>query len=133
MRKTINGKAFEIPDAVWVVAGMSDFVPQGRAFRTVGDPVHSIQEVPIIDVEPPDRAPLIDENRMLLLLKQFSSNEAIYNIQVEQARSGAYKYTVYHGVHRYYASAAAGYLYLPVIEMKPEDMTRLREVFQRKR
>jgi alkylation response protein AidB-like acyl-CoA dehydrogenase len=70
---------------------------------------------------------------MLSLLKQFAGNEAVHAIQIEQARSGAYKYTVYHGVHRYYASVAAGYLYLPVVEMKPEDMSRLREVFERKR
>ncbi len=52
--------------------------------------------------------------KMIPVLKGLATNEKLPPIEVNRENDG-YIYKLYDGVHRYYAAAALGYSYIPVI------------------
>jgi hypothetical protein len=118
MRSVVNGKQFEIPDTWWEAGGMLGFTPYAKAFSVVPPQDDSIVVVPISDIAPPERAPSVkffDEERMIAILRAFHSGTPLPPVKVKDTSAPPYRYKVYDGYHRYYASAAAGFSVLHVI------------------
>jgi hypothetical protein len=112
---------FEIPDDWWIEAGMPEFVRQSSAYRST-----TIDLVALDDIEPPFRLPNkpldwrgFDHARMVSILKGFVAGEAIPPIDLlilptlNDISGQPFKYRVLAGVHRFYASIAAGFEFLP--------------------
>jgi hypothetical protein len=118
MRSIVNGKQFEIPDAWWDAGGMSRFTPRAKAYRAVLSQNDATIAVPMSDIAPPDRdlnVPSFCEERMIAILRAFHTDTALPPVEVKETSDAPYRYRVYDGYHRYYASAGAGFLDLPVI------------------
>jgi hypothetical protein len=110
---------FVIPDDWWQFCDMENFRPATTFYlysqRDVG--VHT---VPIAEVRPPERDAGVvgfHKNRLAPILLAFTSDRcAVPAVPVrELAGSDPYRYEVFDGYHRYYASITAGYTRLPVI------------------
>lgn len=119
MRSTVNGRPFEIPDVWWDAGGMLGFTPCARAFSVAPQNADdTIVDVPISDVTPPERNSGVqpfNEERMISILSAFRSGTPLPPIEVNETSAPPYRYKVYDGYHRYYASAAAGFSNLAVI------------------
>ena len=118
--KTANGIPFEIQDDWWVFAEMDGFTRNGGAFYPYAPGSEEVQIVPLVDIEPPTRAlgvPPFKKYKLVPLLLAFSSPEcALPPVEVcSVAPSGPYRFKVFNGYHRYYASIAVGYTALPVV------------------
>jgi len=121
--KTPSGIDFEIPDDWWSFAEMNDF-SVCRTTYTHGRPESypeeiETREVSLDEIEPPMRAQGIAQfhkSRMLPILLAFRfPGCALPPVQVRlKIPSGRYRFKVYDGFHRYYASVAAGFTHLPV-------------------
>jgi hypothetical protein len=112
---------FEIPDDWWVEAGMLEFVRRTSAYRSL-----MADLVALDDIEPPFRLlskPLdwrgFDHVRMVSILKAFVTGATIPPIDLlilptlNDISGQPFKYRVLGGVHRFYASIAAGFEFLP--------------------
>jgi hypothetical protein len=110
---------FEIPDAWWSEAGMSAFTPAGAAYRSTVAATHSI---PLRDIEPPFRLPEVpkyfrgfDRKRMIHILARIAADDEIDPVDVlilpplPDISRPPFRFRVLHGVHRFYASIAAGF------------------------
>lgn len=114
---------FEIPDDWWAEAGMAGFVPTRGSYRSRADAII----VRLRDVEPPSRLPecLLDfkgfsRDRMVRVLSGFVTDAEIEPVTVAMyppvdLPPAIFRYRVWDGVHRFYASVAAGFEYLPVV------------------
>ncbi|SPP98042.1 protein of unknown function [Bradyrhizobium vignae] len=81
-----------------------------------------VQIVPIGDVERDPGIPILKKYKLLPVLFAFQSPEcALPPIEVYRDSSGAYRFTVHNGFHRFYGSVAAGYVHLPVLVREPFD------------
>lgn len=113
-----NGIPFEIQDEWWVFAEMDCFTRNGDAYPHASG-CKEVQIVPLVDIEPPTRAhgvPPFKKYKLVPILLAFSSPEcALPPVEVcTAAPSGPYRFKVFNGYHRYYASIAVGYTALPV-------------------
>lgn len=113
-----------IPDEWWNEAGMLGFEPRTRAY-----PSNSTSIVPISEIEPPARnvgVPFFDRERMISVLREFAQGAVVFPIEVNELPSrGQYRYRVYHGMHRFYASIRAGYKFIPVVVVPIVDLNKL--------
>jgi hypothetical protein len=120
--KTPSGEPFEIPDEWWNCAEMDGF---SRGVRTafVHDPTLSYKptmELAIAEIKPPTRNPgvaLFEKSRMISILRAFRTSAQLPAVEVRELDTrggGRYRYSVYHGCHRFYASIAVGYVHLPI-------------------
>jgi hypothetical protein len=113
---------FEIPDDWWMEAGMRDFACQSVAYKsTTEDPADLVA---LDVVEPPFRTvPLdwrgFDHARMVSILTGFVGGTTIQPIDLlilpalNDISRRPFEYRVLHGFHRFYASTAAGFQFLP--------------------
>ena len=113
---------FEIPNEWWIESGMQGFEVNGTAFRSLDDAV----QVPLQNIEPPFRLVTypkdwrgFDRSRLVSVLNGIATGATIDPVPVsaialtEYPRS-PFEYRVRNGYHRFYASIAAGFEYLPV-------------------
>ena len=119
MEFTVNGKRFQISNECWQRSGMRDFVPSGSAYTAISEETEPIIMAPIADISPPERdlgnKLVFYKERMEAVLGAISKIIPLPPIEVEQSECGGYRYKLSHGVHRYYASAAAGFSHVPVV------------------
>jgi len=114
---------FEIPDEWWNEAGMQRFRPAGPAYRSTS----AATTIPLRQLEPPFRYPEVpkdfhgfDRSRLTRVLKGFVAGDEIEPVSVlilpplADISRPPFPYRVLDGVHRFYASVAAGYEFLPV-------------------
>jgi hypothetical protein len=119
--QTGSGAPFEIPTDWWERAGMLRFVRRTPhyAFTDTG----RVRIVPIAEIAPLSRSPNLpgysrdgfDERRMVSVLSAFCSGAPLPPVEVNECDSGGFRYALYDGMHRFYASIAAGYPLLPVV------------------
>lgn len=125
--KTPDGiVSFRIPDEWWLFAEMSSFSRAGGGYYPYETKAHDrdIVVVPLRDVEPPLRAanvPPFKKYKLMPILFAFLSPEcALPPVEVHYvAPATNYRFKVYNGYHRYYASLAAGFTKLPVVIREP--------------
>jgi hypothetical protein len=118
MRNIVNGKQFEIPDTWLDTAGMLEFTPYAKTFSVVPPQNGGLVVVPISGIAPPERAPgvkFFDKERMIKILRAFHDGTPLPPVEVNDTSTFPYRYKVYDGYHRYYASAAVGFSDLHVI------------------
>jgi hypothetical protein len=114
---------FEIPDEWWFEAGMADFVPLGPAYRSIA----AATLIPLRAIEPPFRFPEspldwhgFDRVRLICILSGFVKGDEIKPVPVVElppadVPPAPFRYRVRDGVHRFYASVAAGFQCLPAV------------------
>jgi len=113
---------FEIPDEWWDEAGMPGFKPEGTAYWVTGN----AKLVPLEDIEPLycKHAKTrdwcgFDHERMVRILKSIANGEEMKPVPLmalpyaDVSSRMTYGYRALDGFHRYYASIAAGFQYLP--------------------
>jgi hypothetical protein len=108
--------SFEIPDDWWDEAGMRGFMAQSLSYQLPANV--SAPPVPLNEVLRPPRAVVYDfggfgRTRMVHVLKEIATTLAIYPVDMEIINSGAFRYGLRHGFHRYFASVAAGFTHIP--------------------
>jgi hypothetical protein len=114
---------FELPDAWWSEAGMSRLARRELAYRSTAADV-----LPLDEIEPPFRLPSAPcdwhgfaRERMVAIFKGFVGDIAIPPIVVfpipplHDLSGDPFKYRVADGFHRFYASIAAGFHYVPAV------------------
>jgi hypothetical protein len=114
--------SFDIPDEWWAEAGMENFTPPGRSYRTTGN----AQLVPLDEIEPLYCKHMkcrdwcgFDRERMIRVLKSIAAGEELKPVPLttlpysELPSRATYAYRALDGFHRYYASIAAGFECLP--------------------
>ena len=106
----------QVPPEWLTEAGLRDFKPASPAFRCDGPHVL----IPLAEIECPRRNPgvTLDRNgfgreRMMNILIGIQRGDAMPPIQIEAADSGPRRFRLRAGFHRYYASLAVGYSYVP--------------------
>ncbi|HXQ51990.1 MAG TPA: hypothetical protein VN802_12915 [Stellaceae bacterium] len=120
---------FEIPDAWLGEAGIAGFTRTETAYRSSQDAVL----VPLREIEPPYRKPALardwrgfERARLISILKGIIAGAEIEPVPLLElpagsfvvptfVRPGPYDYQVRNGFHRFYASIAAGFEYLPAV------------------
>ncbi len=89
-------------------------------------PIASLVAIP--KIEPlwrslPDGIPearlFATKKRLADILRGFRTNDQMPPIWISKNRSGHYSYKIQHGVHRFYASIAAGFSHIPAIVVEP--------------
>jgi hypothetical protein len=121
--RTPAGILFEIPDEWWACAEMEGFSRGGNQSYSCCPISDNVEIVPLAEVGPPTRSsgvPPFKKYKLVPVLFGFQSPEApLPAITVlRKAPPDKYRYKIYNGYHRYYASAAVGYPSLPVIIME---------------
>lgn len=124
---------FEIPDEWWEEAGMTKFSCTRPAYRSTAAAIL----VPFREIEPPFRLPEarlelngFDRSRLVSVLRGFVSASEIEPVPLICLPSAAFppapfKYRVRNGYHRFYASVAAGFEYLPaLVDGEPPTCTQ---------
>ena len=104
---------FEIPDTWLVRSGLTGVSLAGDHF--VSDEAEAVLDIQL--VTSPVRKPGVrwfHEDRMLQILTTFVSNQSLPPVDVDQPPQGPLPYRVRNGLHRYYASVAAGFRRIPV-------------------
>jgi hypothetical protein len=114
---------FEIPDSWWADAGMAAFCPGAPSYISTPDAI----VVPLREIEPPFRNPKVmldwcgfDRSRMIRVLSWMATGAEIPPVQVvalppADDPAAPFAYRVCDGFHRFYASVAAGFEMLPVV------------------
>jgi hypothetical protein len=114
------GGTFEIPDEWWRFADMNTFSLDGARCFPV-DPARVDDLVPVVDIEPPERDPGVapfKKAKMVPILMAFVSSNALPPIEVCRLGVAApYRYRLYDGYHRFYASVAVGYPMVPIADV----------------
>jgi hypothetical protein len=118
--RTPSGLLFDIPDEWWVCTDMDRF-SRGESQFWAGS--QNVQIVPLAEVEPPSGdagIPPFKKYKLIPVLFGFQSPESsLPPVHVLLKNfPGPYRFKVYDGYHRYYASVAAGYPNLPVVLME---------------
>lgn len=119
--QTGSGVQFEIPTDWWERAGMLRFVRRipHYTFTDTG----RVRIVPIVEISPFRRSPNLagysrdgfEKRRMVSILTAFCTGAPLPPVEVNECGSGGFRYVLYDGMHRFYASIAAGYPLLPVV------------------
>jgi hypothetical protein len=116
---------FDFPDDWWTGAGMADFVPTTRAYRTI--PASQILTVSIEDVGPVDLARRLHifrdseeegtaRSRVVRICRGFLRGEAIPPVEVVDGKPDyGHRFKLTHGAHRLYCSLAAKFTHIPVV------------------
>ncbi len=119
---------FEIPDSWWVEAGMPGFTPQRKAYNST---TKATRVVSLRDIEPPFRFPEypkdwrgFDRLRLVSILKGFVTDAQIEPVPLvalpdEEFPPSPFRFRVCNGLHRFYASVAAGFEGLPSVITEP--------------
>jgi hypothetical protein len=109
---------FELPDEWWIKSGMSGFQPTTSSYISTTSSQWPIAVVHLSEIRPPrrnDGAEQFREADMTRVLEGFVSGAIIPPIVVhELPESNGFRYGVRDGFHRFHASAAAGFEYIPV-------------------
>ena len=108
---------FEIPDDWWDEAGMVEFQPTSQTYCVAPNDKWLLKIVALDEVKPPTRSPGVrwfDQTRMVYFLECIVLGDAIPPIEVHEPPNTELRYEVRDGFHRFYASVAAGFKYLPV-------------------
>ncbi len=118
--KTPGGQAFEIPTDWWRFADMETFSRNEMRCYPV-DPAAVDDLVPITEIEPPTRdagvAPF-KKAKLVPILMAFASSHRLPPVEVNRLKPSAeYRYRIYDGFHRYYASVAVGYPMVPIVDV----------------
>ena len=100
---------------------MSDFVPKASSYTA--ESRGPFQVVPVSDVAPIRRAPGLagfspdgfDEQRLKSIFDALLHDTPLPPAEVNECASGAFRYKLYNGVHRFYVSVAAGFSHLPIV------------------
>jgi hypothetical protein len=113
---------FEIPDEWWVAAGMAGFAASQPAYRSAA----GAKLVSLREIEPPHLDPAnprdwcgFDRFRMLRILSGLKDGVEMRPVPLlelavdEVPSSKSYAYRPLDGYHRFYASIAAGFQFLP--------------------
>jgi hypothetical protein len=124
--RNTEGGLFEIPTEWCEAAGAPNFVQEPPYCYEVS-PDTGCRVVLVSEVAPPKRKPGLKgfskdgfaEEKMVSILRAFRDHSALPPIEVNEISAGHYRYKVYDGVHRCYASVAAGFSHLPVT-IKPD-------------
>ncbi len=119
--RTGSDVRFEIPTEWWERAGMPGFARRALHY-TVTD-TERVRVVPIAEVVAPKRMSNLqgysrdgfDQDRMISVLSAFTTGAPLPPVEVTENVSGPARYTLYDGMHRFYASIAARYSHLPII------------------
>ena len=104
---------FEIPDTWLVCSGLTGASLAGDHF--VLDDAEAVLDIRL--VSSPVRKPGVQwfhQDRMLPILTAFVSNQSLPPVDVDQPPQGPLPYRVRDGLHRYYASVAAGFRRIPI-------------------
>jgi hypothetical protein len=113
---------FEIPDDWWIEAGMPDFARESGAYKSTTADLFALDVV-----EPPFRLRTqprdwrgFDRARTVSILRGFVAGATIPPIDLlilpalkDIASRQPFEYRVLNGYHRFYASLAAGFEFLP--------------------
>ena len=113
---------FELPTEWWEAGGLLTFKQSASAYRSApGAAIVALREI-----EPPFRFPEhpkdwrgFDRERMVRILQGFANGAEIEPVPVVDVRGVEYpepqfRYLICNGLHRFYASIAAGFTHLPV-------------------
>jgi hypothetical protein len=112
---------FELPDEWWSEAGMQNWAPPGVAYNSTA----AVRFVPLDQVQPPFRWHSVpkdwrgfDRFRLLKIFEGFKNGADIepvplYENPPREFPPIQYRFEVINGVHRFYASVAAGFECLP--------------------
>lgn len=107
----------EIPSEWWSEAGMGGFKPSTPSYAS-----DATDLVRILEIQPPSRnagVRYFERARMIAVLKGFVENALIPPIEVNEITDlGRHRYQVHNGFHRFYASLAAGFEFIPIV-VKP--------------
>ncbi|MGI9070875.1 MAG: hypothetical protein ACR2JB_06015 [Bryobacteraceae bacterium] len=123
---------FVIPDEWWAEANITDFTPAAPAYVSMQPPYpdDAIPPVaplvlPVDEIKPVERdlqeipgAPLFgsgSKERLLRIFHAIRANEPLPPVEVIRQTSGFYRYHLYHGAHRFYASIAARFTHIPAV------------------
>jgi hypothetical protein len=126
---------FEIPDAWLAEAGFDKFTPSAPAYHSDAD---GMKLVPLREIEPPYRLCAyakdwlgFDRARLVDVLKGIVDSANIKPVPLMQLPPGnrlvivQYRYRVRDGFHRFYASIAAGFEFLPATVNTLEELSEL--------
>jgi hypothetical protein len=121
--RTPAGMSFEIPDEWWACADMDKFSKGPNLFYPCMPGSQKVDIVPLAEIEPPQRGngiPPFKKYKLLPILFGFQSPESpLPPVEVLRKETFAqYRFKVFNGYHRYYASIAVGYPSLPVFVMQ---------------
>jgi hypothetical protein len=113
-----HDRSFDIPDEWWQFAVDPSWNPGGTLYPWCASATN-VQRLLLVDVEPPERDPgiaLFKKYKLIPVLMAFQSPEcALPPIEVENVSGSAFPYRVMNGLHRFYASVAVGYTYVPAV------------------
>jgi hypothetical protein len=118
----------DLNDEWWTEAGMHNFVPASRAYRSSDRDAVEVRIAEIGPVGPERRlkgvfrdnldAGIPVRNRVLDILRGFKCREAIPPVEIIEGDAGyGYRYKLTHGAHRLYLSIAAGFTHVPTIKV----------------
>jgi hypothetical protein len=121
--RTPAGMSFEIPDEWWACADMNKFSKGENQSYSCWPGSQKVDIVPLAEIEPPQRGdgiPPFKKYKLVPILFGFQSPESpLPPVEVlRQEPPTQYRFKVFNGYHRYYASIAVGYLSLPVFVME---------------
>jgi hypothetical protein len=114
---------FEIPDEWWVAAGMDGFNRLSECFRSTDGAVL----VSLTDVEPPSRLQEcrldfrgFDKERLVSILRGIATGAEIAPVPLRELPRDEffripYDYQLLDGYHRFHASVAVGFKFLPAL------------------
>ena len=114
---------FEVPDEWWSEAGMVGFTPRARSYRSA----LTANLIPLREIEPPFRFPEypldwrgFSRDRLIAILSGIAADAEIDPVPVIEVPPtdvppAVFRYRVHNGLHRFYASVAAGFECLPVV------------------
>lgn len=109
---------FEIPDQWWAAAGMNGWEFYASSYVATSDPQYPTAVVPLSEVAAPVRnmnVAWFKEQRIVDILRGFRVGDKLPPIEVDEPPTNTgFRYRVRDGFHRYYASAAVGFIQLPV-------------------
>jgi hypothetical protein len=124
---SVGGVDFQIPDEWWAAAGMEAFATSRRGYRrhppTNADLMNVVLNVGEIGVGPRGNGvPDFERDRMLSVFNAFSRELALPPIEVVEARRNGYRYWLLRGRHRLAASVAVGFLVVPAVIVRSEQV-----------
>jgi hypothetical protein len=120
---TTSGIEFDIADDWWNFAEMNNF-SRGERTGYAYNGSAEIQEISVAEIEPPARKPGVEpfnKCRMVPILLAIRCCVALPPVEIQPLNNSSlpYRFGVYDGFHRYYASVAVGFTDLPVIVRNP--------------
>ncbi len=109
---------FEIPDEWWIKSGMSNFKPTTSSYTPTTSSRWPTTIARISDIQPVRRACGFGGfklDKMMPVLEALVNGIPIPRIEVhELPGTNDFRYGMRNGFHRFHASAAAGFEYIPI-------------------